>query len=139
MNQWNFMPHMPQALAAYEQAKQAFEAKHPTQNYDDEILGFAHKIIQSDKYAYLQLGMYWWAVKRILKQHGYFIDGEIESPALVLAYTIADSEPATIYAAFAFRDWFIDHCFLLAREHTLDNETGETYVLVDEAHEASFA
>ncbi|TDR30336.1 hypothetical protein [Hydromonas duriensis] len=138
MKQWNFMPHAAETLKAYHTAKQVFESIHPGQRYDDEIFVIAHTIIQSEKYAYLQLGLYWWAVKNILKRRGFFINGEVESPAMVFAYTIPESEQATVYAAFAFRDWFLDHCFLEAREHILDNETGETYVLGDDAHEASF-
>ena len=138
MNQWNFMPNTPVMMAQYAEAKAKFEAKHQGKNYDDEIFAIAHRIIQSEKYAYLQLGVYWWAVKKILKARGYFIAGDIESPALMIAYTIKESDQATVFAAFAFRDWFIENCFLQAREHVLDNDTGETYILGDEVHEGSF-
>lgn len=139
MTDWSFLPDPASTLAAYAQAKATYEAKHQNSNYDTAILGIAHRIIQAEPYAYLQLGVYWWSVKRILKAHGHFIAGEVESPALMLAYNLPESEAATVYAAFAFRDWFIDNCFLYAREHVLNAATEETYVLVDEAHEASFA
>ena len=138
MHHWNFLPNVPVMLAGYADAKVAYEVKNKDKNYDEDIFVIAHNIIHSDPYAYLQLGVYWWAVKKILKERGLFIAGDVESPALAIAYTIPESEQVTIYAAFAFRDWFIDHCFIESREHVLDNDTGETYILGDADHEASF-
>ena len=84
MNQSNLMPNVPFMMEQYAEAKVKFEAKHQGKNYDDEIFAIAHRIIQSEKYAYLQLGVYWWVVKKILKARGYFIAGDVESPALMV-------------------------------------------------------
>lgn len=143
MNSWNFLPNTPEMVRQYDESKAKYEQKNAGKSYDEDVFAIAYKAIHAEPLAYLQFGVYWWAVKSVMKSRGYVIEGDVDSPALNIAYTYRDGDGAkldqvTIYAAFMFREWFIDNCFITNRESVLDNDTGEVYYLIDEAHEVGF-
>jgi hypothetical protein len=100
----------------------------------DRVLEAILQMLQAEPRRYRDFGVYWWAVKRILKEHGYgpdqlyllgpFTDPEAEShlPVETDAYLLAEAIHEQQYrATFEFNS---PDCYY--------PDTGEPYHLYDE-------
>ena len=120
--------------SAFNEEKALYRAHH-TDNYNDFLMGLAAKeVANQNTGGYLKFGPYWWALKAVLSNNGYYY-GDSMDGLVAAAYSVKDDlgnidEQLTIAAAFAFRDHYLETYFIGNNQFELFDD-GQFYILED--------
>ncbi len=95
----------------------------------DPVEASAQTIIKNVRTnGYLQYGLYWWAVKRILLTNGFFKDDNID--VSIASVYRGESDLKTLILAYEFADYYNGNFYQGTREFDI-NDT-DNYVLFDD-------
>lgn len=130
----------------FEDAKSSFESKEKNAGlkFEDELPKFTLKFLQEDPLNYLLFGVYWWPIKKVLREQGLIPKSMlyVDSPIIEDAYTVKDEEGNSMpYGAFIAGYKMKDYCrskyFFGNRDFFPFGEDQDVYTLVDEEWEKS--
>lgn len=95
----------------------------------ETILASVHSRVKSMPLAYLEFGMYWWALKAVMNANGYNYGNE-SFPLLENQYGMS-SPLLTVYAAYKFAEESRNNNFYGNRDYRLDDDGDNIYTLFD--------
>jgi len=101
----------------------------------ETMLASVHSRIKSMPLAYLEFGVYWWALKAVMNANGYSY-GDESFPLLKNRYSLS-SPMLTVYAAYKFAEESRATNFYGNRDYQLDDNDGDSiYTLYDKDMES---
>ncbi len=126
-----FENYLPDSLLS--EAKLAKKVKWVSDTWEkrgkDPVEASAQTILKNvSRNGYLQYGMYWWAVKRVLLDNGFFKDDNIDES--VASVYRGESDLKTLILAYEFADYYNGNFYQGTREFDI-NDT-DNYVLFDD-------
>lgn len=111
-------------------AAASLKANRGFSNFESFAAGVIERRLAKDPARYLDYGMYWAALKEVLRKHGY----DFGSPVYPLIREVycGDSDLQTIVMADEFRKDYLATQFVGTRVFLLNKDTGEDFSLIDD-------
>ena len=106
-----------------------------TDDFEEFALAIIRKRLALDPIRYRDYGPYWWAVKKLLNESGFYM-GEDDDAGVRSVYRGANAAE-TIVMADMFRDLYLSTFFVGANQFDLDG-SGEPWSLWDEDMESAY-